>query len=283
MSQTQKIFVTFSSILIPHQKKSWDIYKQNTLVNNGKAQLINANSVIQASCWLLFLCPFLYDFTDKSFDEMISFLFYKCYDYYTLSYVNVCAKANLSPCTWLIIQVRRKTQNLFRVKSSIIKTTHAYFRKVKAKKNKEQRKNKIEKNHCNPEITAVKVTQVFSKYVYIFKSGNRIIPCSSLLYDQHFSMLISLTVPQNYRSIQGVKSRNSGSQPWLHSRITWEALKNHTQAPLQSITLEFPRVGAGSQPYFKAEPGVSSTGEDKQALLPPYPLEVPAFTSFQKL
>lgn len=203
MSQTQKIFVTFSSILIPHQKKSWDIYKQNILVNNGKDQLINANSVIQAPCWLLFLCPFFHDFAGKSFDEMI-FLFYKCYDYYTLC--QCMCKSKSLPRTWLIIQVRRKTQNLFRVKSSIIKTTHAYFRKVKAKKNKEQRKNKAEKNHCNPEITAVKVTQVFSKYVYIFKSGNRIIPCSSLLYDQHFSMLISLTVPQNYRSIQGVES-----------------------------------------------------------------------------
>lgn len=53
---------------------------------------------------------------------------------------------------------KKNPKQLFRVKSSIIKTTHAYFRKVKAKKNKEQRKNKVEKNHCNPEITAVKVT-----------------------------------------------------------------------------------------------------------------------------
>lgn len=59
---------------------------------------------------------------------------------------------------YMVDYLGEKTQNLFRVKSSIIKTTHAYFRKVKAKKNKEQRKNKAEKNHCNPEITAVKVT-----------------------------------------------------------------------------------------------------------------------------
>lgn len=60
------------------------------------------------------------------------------------------------------------------------------------------------------------------------------------------------------------KSQKTGSQPWLHSSITWESFINHAQAQLQSSI----RISKskGLRPF----PKVSSTREDKQAFLPFY-------------
>lgn len=63
-SDTVRYLLVSKHQFLIRKKKSWDIYKWNTLANR-KDELINANLVIRAPYWLLSF----YDFIG-SFDEM---------------------------------------------------------------------------------------------------------------------------------------------------------------------------------------------------------------------